>query len=55
LAGIFTNFKEYHLQIKILKKLIFVNKNWLNDPKIGYKSPFNLMEFLAKDVNLEEE
>jgi hypothetical protein len=35
--------------------LIFVNKNWPNDPRIGYKSPSNLVEFLAKDVDLEEE
>jgi hypothetical protein len=34
--------------------LIFVNKNWLNDPRIGCKSPFNLLEFLEKDMNLEE-
>ncbi len=34
--------------------MIFVNKNWPNDPRIGFKSPFNLVEFLEKDVNLEE-
>jgi hypothetical protein len=55
LARILTNLKEYHLQIKILKKLIFVNKNWPNDPRIGYKSPSYLVELLAKDVDLEEE
>jgi hypothetical protein len=32
-----------------------VNKNWLNDPRIGCKSPSNLIEFLEKDINLEEE
>jgi hypothetical protein len=31
------------------------NKNWPNDAKIGCKSPFNLVEFLEKDVNLEKE
>jgi hypothetical protein len=33
---------------------MFVNKNWPNDPRIGCKSPFNLVKFLEKDVNLEE-
>jgi hypothetical protein len=31
------------------------NKNWPNDAIIGCKSPFNLVEFLEKDVNLEKE
>jgi hypothetical protein len=55
LARIFTNFKRRHLQIENLEKLIFVNKNWPNDPRIGCKSPSNLVEFLEKDVDLEEE
>jgi len=37
LARILTNFKRCHLQTKNLKKLIFVNKNWPNDPIIGCK------------------
>jgi hypothetical protein len=43
------------LQIEDLKKLIFGNKNWLNDPRIGCKSPFDLIAFLERDINLEEE
>jgi hypothetical protein len=39
---------------KILNRLIFVNKNWPNDRRISCKSPFNLLEFLEKDTNLEE-
>jgi hypothetical protein len=35
--------------------LIFVNKNWLNDPRIKCKSSFNLLEFLKKDINLEKQ
>jgi hypothetical protein len=27
-----------------LEKLIFVNKNWPNDPGIDCKSPFNLVD-----------
>jgi hypothetical protein len=35
--------------------LIFVNKNYPNDLRIGCKSPSNSVEFLEKDVDLEEE
>ncbi len=40
---------------KNLEKLIFVNKNWPNDSRIWYKSSFNLLEFLVRDMDLEEE
>jgi hypothetical protein len=43
------------LQTENLEKLIFVNKNWPYDPRIGCKFPSNLVEFLEKDVDLEEE
>ncbi len=43
------------MQTENLEKLIFVNKNWPNDPRIGCKSPSNLVEFLEKDVDLKEE
>jgi len=43
------------LQTENLKKLIFVNKNWPCDPKIGCKSSSNLLEFLERDMDLEEE
>jgi len=55
LGRILTNFGRCCLQIENLEKLIFVNKNSLNDPRIGCKSPSNLLEFLEKDMNLEEE
>jgi len=55
LARILTNFRRCHLQTENLKKLIFVNKNRPNDPRIGCKSPFNLLEFLERDVDLEVE
>jgi hypothetical protein len=54
LAGIFTNLKKCHLKTENLEKLIFINKNWPNDSRIGCKFPSNLIEFLEKD-NLEEE
>ncbi len=55
LVGILTNLKRCCLQIENWKKLIFVNKIWLNNPRIGCKSPSNLVEFLEKDVVLKEE
>jgi hypothetical protein len=54
LARIFTNLRRCHLQIEILKKLIFINKNWPNDARIHYKSPSNLVEFFERDVDLDE-
>jgi len=35
--------------------LIFVNKNWPNDPRIGYKSPSSLVDLIETHVDLEEE
>ncbi len=35
--------------------MIFVNKNWPNDPRIDYQSPFRLIELIETDVNLGEE
>jgi len=55
LVGILTNLRRCRLQIENLKKLIFVDKNWPNDPRIGYKFPSNLMKFLEKDVDLKKE
>jgi hypothetical protein len=54
LVGILTNLKRCCLQIENWKKLIFVNKIWLNNPRIGCKSPSNLVEFLEKDINIEK-
>ncbi len=55
MVGILINIKKCHLQTKNLEMLIFVNKNWPNDPKIECKSPFNLLEFLERDMDLEKE
>jgi hypothetical protein len=52
LARILINLKRRHLQIENLEKLIFINKNWPNDLKMGCKSPFNLMQFLDRDIDL---
>jgi hypothetical protein len=55
LARILNNFRRYCLYIENLKKLIFVNKNWPNDSRIGCQSPSNLINFLEKDINVEKE
>jgi hypothetical protein len=44
LARILTNLKRCPLQTENFEKLIFVNKNWPNDLKIGCKSPSSSME-----------
>jgi len=48
-------FKDVIYNLEILNKLIFVDKNWPNDPKIGCKSPPNLVDFIETNANLEVE
>jgi hypothetical protein len=55
LVGILISLKRCHLQSKKLEILIFVNKNWPNDHKIGCKSPSSLVDLIETDLNLEEE
>jgi hypothetical protein len=55
LAIILINLRKCCLQTKKFKKLIFVNKNWPNDLRIGCKCPYNLLKFLEKDINSKEE
>ncbi len=55
LARILTNLRKCRLLTENLEKSIFVNKNWPNDLGIGCKSSSKLMEFLERDVDLEEE
>jgi hypothetical protein len=35
--------------------LIYVSKNWPNDPKISCKSLFSLAHFIESDLDLEKE
>jgi hypothetical protein len=55
LIGILTSIRKCRLQSNFLDKLIFVSKNWPNDPRIGCKSRFNLVDVIENDLNLEEE
>jgi hypothetical protein len=55
LAGIFTNLGKCPLQPENLKKLIFVSKNWLNNPRVGCKEASSFLEFIKREENFEEE
>jgi hypothetical protein len=54
LIRIFIILKRCCLQSKNLDKLILVNKNWPYDPRISYKSPSSLVDFIENALNLEE-
>jgi hypothetical protein len=41
-----SNLRSCHLQMDNLNKLVFVNNNWPNDPKIGCIFPSNLVELI---------
>jgi hypothetical protein len=55
LVGILTSLKRCCLQSKSLDKLMFNNKIWPNDPRIGCKSSSRLVDFVETNLNLEEE
>jgi len=55
LKGILTNFRRCHLQSENLEKIIFVSKNWPNNPRDGCKPPSNLVELIKTNLNFEEE
>jgi hypothetical protein len=54
LAWILTSFRRCRSQSQNLDKLIFVSKNWPNDPRISCKSLFSLVDFIDNDLNLEK-
>jgi hypothetical protein len=37
--------------LNTLENLIFVNKTWSSDSRVGYKSPSNLVELIEKYLN----
>ncbi len=55
LTCIFTNLNRCCLQSNNLEKMIFVSKNWPSDPKVGCKSPSNLVELIQRDLDFEDE
>jgi hypothetical protein len=40
--------------IKFLDKLIFVNKNWPNDSRIGWKAFFSLVGLIENDEDSKD-
>jgi hypothetical protein len=36
------------------KEVDIYYQNWFSDPRIGCKSPSNLIEFLKKDINFKK-
>jgi hypothetical protein len=54
LTCILTNPRKYCLWSDNLERLIFVKKNWSNDPRIDCKPPSNLVEMIEKDLDFEK-
>jgi len=54
LVGILMSLKRCWLQSENLNKLILVNQNWPNDPRVGCNMPSTLVEFIEKDEIVEE-
>lgn len=55
LAIILTHLKRCFFQLDNIDNLIFVSKNWCNDPKVYCNSTCNLIELIMSIVALEEE
>jgi hypothetical protein len=47
------NLEKLFIFVKILEKIIFVSKNWFNDPRVGCKFLCNLVEFNKMDEHLK--
>jgi len=54
LTSIPTNVRKCQLLSKNLEKLMFVNKNCLNDSKASCKGSSNLVKFVETNLNLEK-
>jgi len=54
LAWMFMYLRKCCLQSKNLERLIFMSKNWLNDPIIDFKPPSNLVELIENNLDFEE-
>ncbi len=53
LAEILTNLGKCRLQPENLEKLIFVSRNWLNNPRLGCKEASSFVEFIKRETNFE--
>jgi len=55
LVDILTNLSTCSLCLEKFKIIIFVSKNWFNDPRLNCKSPCNLIKIIEINEQLEEE
>jgi hypothetical protein len=55
IVGTLINLRNCCLQLDNFKKLIFANKNWLNEFRVDYKSPCSVVELIETNVNSKEE
>ncbi len=55
LTEILTNLKRCHLQLDNLEKWIFMNKNWLDDARMGCKALNNLIMLIDFKLDIEHE
>jgi hypothetical protein len=53
-VNILTNLRRWYLEPKNFEKIIFANKNWPNDVKVGCKAPSNLVELIDSKIDLED-
>jgi hypothetical protein len=54
LVGIFTNLRRFVYNQRNLKILIFVNKNWPSDSRVGCIVPSNLARLIQTNLGFEE-
>jgi hypothetical protein len=52
---ILTNLTKCHLQLDYFEKIIYVNKDWSNDAKVGCKVLNNLVNLIDFELNLKQE
>ncbi len=55
MIGIFTNLRRCHFANRKFREVDFYEQKLACDPRIGCKSPSNLLELLERDMDLEEE
>jgi hypothetical protein len=51
-VGIPANLRRCYCRLENLEKLIFANKNWLNDERMDCKTPNKLIELIDFETNL---
>jgi hypothetical protein len=55
LTKILTNLTKCHLQLDYFEKIIYVNKDWSSDAKVGCKVLNNLVNLIDFELDLKQE